>query len=87
MLTNKGKYGLKAAVYLARMPDHEPALVADIAHEEGISKKFLDTILGELRNAGLVKSRRGRGGGYLLAKSAHLITVGDIVRVLISAES
>ena len=82
MLTNKGKYGLKAAVHLAGMPEHEPALVTDIANEHGIPKKFLDTILGELRNAGLVRSKRGRGGGYLLARSAHRITVGEIVRAL-----
>lgn len=82
MLTNKGKYGLKAAVHLAGMPANEPALVADIAHAQDIPKKFLDTILGELRNAGLVRSKKGRGGGYVLARGAHQIMVGEIVRAL-----
>jgi Rrf2 family protein len=82
MLTNKGKYGLKAMVHLAGMPPGEPALVADIANANAIPKKFLDAILGELRTAGLVHSRKGRGGGYVLARQAAHIMVGDIVRTL-----
>jgi len=82
MLTNKGKYGLKAMVHLAGMSPGEPALVADIATANAIPKKFLDAILGELRTAGLVHSRKGRGGGYVLAKQAAHIMVGDIVRAL-----
>ncbi|MGO4869825.1 MAG: RrF2 family transcriptional regulator [Roseiarcus sp.] len=82
MLTNKGKYGLKAMVHLAGMPLGQPALVADIAAANNIPKKFLDAILGELRTAGLVHSKKGRGGGYVLAKSAHEIMVGQIVRAL-----
>jgi Rrf2 family protein len=82
MLTNKGKYGLKAMVHLAGQPVGQPALVADIAAANNIPKKFLDAILGELRNAGLVHSKKGRGGGYALAKSPLDIMVGDIVRAL-----
>jgi Rrf2 family protein len=82
MLTNKGKYGLKAMVHLAGMPQGQPALVADIAAANSIPKKFLDAILGELRTAGLVHSKKGRGGGYVLAKSPHEIMVGEIVRAL-----
>jgi len=82
MLTNKGKYGLKAMVHLAGMPPGRPALVADIAAANSIPKKFLDAILGELRTAGLVHSKKGRGGGYVLARSAHEISVGEIVSAL-----
>jgi Rrf2 family protein len=82
MLTNKGKYGLKAMVHLAGLMPGRPALVADIAAANMIPKKFLDAILGELRTAGLVHSKKGRGGGYVLAKSAAKIMVGDIVRAL-----
>lgn len=82
MLTKKGKYGLKAAVHLAGLTGEKPALVGDIATANDIPKKFLDTILGELRNAGIVRSRKGRGGGYMLARSADEIMVGDIVRAL-----
>jgi Rrf2 family protein len=69
MLTNKGKYGLKAMVHLAGLEPGKPALVADIAASNAIPKKFLDAILGELRTAGFVHSKKGRGGGYVLAKS------------------
>jgi Rrf2 family protein len=82
MLTNKGKYGLKAMTHLAGMPPGQPALVADIAAANSIPKKFLDAILGELRTAGFVHSKKGRGGGYVLARPPQDIRVGDIVRAL-----
>lgn len=82
MLTKKGKYGLKAMVHLAAYPPGEPTLVTDIANSNQIPKKFLDTILGELRNAGFVNSKKGKGGGYTLARPPHEIRVGHIVRVL-----
>ena len=66
MLTKKAKYGLKAAVYLAGIAPGQTALVADIAAENQIPKKFLDAILSELRNAGFVHSKKGKGGGYIL---------------------
>ena len=68
MLTKKGKYGLKALVHLSKMPPGELAFVGDIAAKNNIPKKFLDAILGELRNAGFVQSRKGKEGGYRLAK-------------------
>jgi Rrf2 family protein len=82
MLTNKGKYGLKAMIHLAGLEPGRPALVADIAKDNEIPKKFLDTILGELRNAGFVQSKKGKGGGYVLARPAHEIRVGHVIRVL-----
>lgn len=82
MLTRKGKYGLKALIHLARIPAGELALVGDIAAENRIPKKFLDAILGELRNAGFVTSRKGKGGGYRLARAPEAIPIGDVVRTL-----
>jgi len=82
MLTRKGKYGLKALVYLARLPVGNLAFVNDIATKNNIPKKFLDAILGELRNAGFVQSRKGKEGGYRLARPATEIKVGHVVRVL-----
>ena len=82
MLTAKGKYGLKALVHLAQLPPGQLALVADVAVINNIPKKFLDAILGDLRNAGLVQSRKGKGGGYRLARLPEDITVGSIIRVL-----
>ena len=82
MLTNKGKYGLKAMVHLARLPAGETVQSAEIAGAEQISKKFLDAILLDLRNAGFVRSKKGPGGGYALARPAEEIVVGGIVRAL-----
>jgi Rrf2 family protein len=82
MLTNKGKYGLKAMVHLAGLEPGALAQVADIADRNSISKKFLDHILTELRHAGFVYSKKGKGGGYALARPAHEIRVGAIVRTL-----
>ncbi len=64
------------------VPPGELALVADIASSNKILKKFLDAILGDLRNAGIVQSRKGKGGGYRLARPPEEIKVGSIVRVL-----
>lgn len=82
MLTRKGKYGLKALVYLAQQPAGRLAFVGDIARINNIPKKFLDAILVELRNAGFVQSRKGKEGGYRLARPAEEIMVGHVVRVL-----
>jgi Rrf2 family protein len=82
MLTNKGKYGLKAMAHLAGLEPGALAQAADIAGANTISKKFLDRILTDLRRAGLVYSRKGKGGGYGLARPAAEIQVGAIVRAL-----
>lgn len=82
LLTNKGKYGLKAMVHLAGLSHSEVAQVGDIAEANAIPKKFLDQILSELRKTGLVYSKKGKAGGYALAKPAESISVGQIVRVL-----
>lgn len=82
MLTKKGKYGLKALIHLAKLDPNETAFVADIASQNNISKKFLDTILLELRNGGILRSKKGPGGGYALSKPATQIFVGQAVRIL-----
>ncbi|HMN71306.1 MAG TPA: Rrf2 family transcriptional regulator [Rhodoblastus sp.] len=82
MLTMKGKYGLKAMVHLARLAPQELAAGLDIAAQNQIPKKFLDAILAQLRESGLVEARKGKGGGYRLARPPAKISVGDIVRTL-----
>jgi Rrf2 family protein len=82
VLTAKAKYGLKAMVHLAALPPGRSALIADIASQHSIPKKFLDAILNELRQAGFLISKTGRGGGYMLGRPAHEIIVGDIIRKL-----
>lgn len=82
MLTKKGKYGLKALAALAEIPEGQLAFVGDIAKANNIPKKFLDAILAELRNAGFVYSRKGKMGGYCLARPSDEIKIGHVVRVL-----
>ena len=82
MLTKKGKYGLKALVDLARLAPGETAFVSEIALRNNIPKKFLDTILLELRNAGILRSKKGPGGGYALSQPASAIRIGHAIRVL-----
>ena len=82
MLTMKGKYGLKAAIYLAGLEPGQLAQSSEIAESEGVSKKFLDTILGDLRLAGFVTTRKGRHGGYALQRPAAEIMAGHLIRTL-----
>lgn len=82
MLTAKGKYGLKALVHLATLPPGETTQAIEIANANNIPKKFLDAILGDLRNAGIVHAKKGPGGGYMLARSPAEIRIGDAVRTL-----
>lgn len=82
MLTAKGKYGLKALAHLATFEPGETTQAAEIAEANNILKKFLDAILGELRNAGMVYSRKGPGGGYMLARGAGDIKLGQVIRAM-----
>jgi Rrf2 family protein len=80
MLSNKSKYALKALMHLATYEG--PCLAADIAAQNRIPRKFLDAILLELRNAGILTSKKGKGGGYHLARPPEKITTGQIIRIL-----
>ena len=82
MLTAKGKYSLKALAHLAAQELGATAQASEIAAASNIPKKFLDAILGELRNAGIVHSRKGPGGGYMLARAPSEIKIGWVIRVI-----
>lgn len=82
MITMKTKYALKALAYLAQASPEEPVLIAEIADKEGIPRKFLELILGELKQHGFVQSRKGRHGGYFLAQPAEKIALASVIRVL-----
>jgi Rrf2 family protein len=79
MFSMKAKYAVKAMVALARRGNDGPFLIAELARQEGIPRKFLETILLELKNRGLLHSRKGRGGGYHLACDAATVHVGRII--------
>ncbi len=80
MLSHKSKYALKAMMVLAKEYGHGPVLIADIAQREGIPRKFLEFILLELRNRGILQSRKGKGGGYALGRPPQKVTLGEILR-------
>lgn len=82
MLTKKSKYGLKAVLMLAEEAGHGPVLVSELADRQRLPKKFLEAILLELKRHGLLHSKKGRGGGYLLSRKPGEITVGQVIRVL-----
>lgn len=86
-LSKRGEYGLRALIELAeaqRSPESEGGVVQikDIAERQGIPAKFLEQILLTLKNAGLLHSRMGVGGGYYLARPPGEISLGAVVRVL-----
>ena len=78
----KGEYALHAVFDLALQRPGEPVKIADIARRQQIPQKFLELILAGLKQGGFVESRRGAEGGYLLAKPADSITVGDVIRFM-----
>mgnify|MGYP003430451414 CR=1 FL=1 len=83
MLTQRSRYGLRAMLLLAReAPGHPPVPMSHIAKEANVPRKFLEIILTELKGANLVTSTRGKHGGFHLARPAHLISFGDIIRVI-----
>ena len=82
LISKKTKYGLKALLYLARQYEQGPVLIADIARDEAIPKKFLELILLTLKNSGILQSKKGKGGGYYLGRSPKTITFGQAIRIM-----
>lgn len=82
MLSRKTKYGLKALAYIAKQKGEGPVLIQQVANAENISKKFLESILLQLRKAGFLGSKKGKGGGYYLIKEPENITMSNVIRVL-----
>ncbi|MBF0494604.1 MAG: Rrf2 family transcriptional regulator [Candidatus Omnitrophica bacterium] len=80
-LSKKGEYALKAMIELARAYKKGPVRISSIAEKEGIPKKFLERILMDLKKVGILKSSRGAGGGYELAKAPKEISFADVIRV------
>ena len=78
----KGEYALQAVFDLAAQNPGAPVKIADIARRRKIPQKFLELILSGLKQGGFVESRRGAEGGYLLARPADRVTVGEVVRYI-----
>jgi Rrf2 family protein len=80
MLNKKTQYAFKALTYLAEHQSQGPVLIADIAKKKKIPLKFLENILLELKKAGMLDSKKGKGGGYFLNIPASKIPLADIIR-------
>lgn len=81
MLSKKTKYAINALVYLAKEHNGEPIQISRIAESENIPRKFLEAILLDLRNAGLLSSKKGKTGGYYLLKTPDQINIAEVVRL------
>jgi Rrf2 family transcriptional regulator, cysteine metabolism repressor len=83
----KGEYALQALLDLSAQRPGEPVKIADIAKRQRIPQKFLELILSNLKHGGFVESKRGAEGGYLLARPADGLTVGEVLRFIEGSQS
>jgi len=82
MISQKAKYALRALVSLCRAGYGQSRMISEISREQAIPKKFLEQILLELKRTGIVESRRGRLGGYVLLRAPEKITFGEVLRLI-----
>ncbi len=81
-VSTKGRYGLKAMIFIATNCETSCVSLRSISEQEGISENYLEQLIAQLKKHKLLKSVRGAHGGYVLAKEAKDISVGDILRAL-----
>ena len=82
MISQKAKYALRALLVLCKAPAETSLMIGEISKTQAIPKKFLEQILLELKRAGIVSSRRGRLGGYVLLRPADKLTFGEVLRLI-----
>jgi Rrf2 family protein len=82
MLSKKTQYAFQALMYLAEKGKEKPVLIAEIAKKKKIPLKFLENILLDLKKAGILESKKGKGGGYFLAKSPREVQLATVMRLL-----
>src|SRR5947209_2168649 len=82
MFSTKAEYGVRLMVSLARHGGDAPVSLSEIAEADGMPLAYLEHLVARLRKAGLVESRRGARGGYLLARPAGEITMAEVVEAL-----
>ena len=81
MISNKAKYAFRALLAVADAPVGQPTTSADIAARYAIPHKFLEQILIDLKKAGILDSRRGKNGGYVMLRPADTISFGEVLRL------
>ncbi|MBO0950159.1 RrF2 family transcriptional regulator [Fibrella forsythiae] len=82
MISKKAKYAIKALKALTELYGEGPVLISQIAARESIPQKFLEAILLELRNQGMLQSQKGKGGGYSLRVDPERITLAQVIRII-----
>ena len=82
MLSQKTRYALRALLHLVEHVGARPAQLGEIAEAQAVPRKYLELIMVELKRAGIVSSRRGPGGGYVLARPAESISFAEVIRAL-----
>jgi Rrf2 family iron-sulfur cluster assembly transcriptional regulator len=81
-LSTKGQYGVRAMYEIAKGSSLGPVTIKRISEEQHVSVAYLEQILNKLRRAGIIKSVKGPGGGYMLARDPKLISIGEILNEL-----
>jgi len=81
MLSKKAQYAIYALVRLAKEKNNNGMRIIEIAEADNIPKKFLETILLDLKNNGFLISKQGKNGGYFLLKQSDNINLADVIRV------
>src|SRR3954468_9324099 len=81
-LSRKAQHALRALYALAARGDRGHVLIADLAEQEKLPRKFLEAILLELKNGGILQSKKGKGGGYALARPPERILIGEVIRII-----
>lgn len=82
MLSKKSQYAFKALVYLTEKYNQGPVLISEISRKKKVPLKFLENILLELKKAGILDSKKGKGGGYFLKKDPAKVKVATIIRLV-----
>jgi Rrf2 family protein len=82
MLSKKTQYAFRALSYLAGQKGNDPVLISDIAKKKKIPLKFLENILLELKNAGILESKKGKGGGYFFKQKPKEVKLATIMRLI-----
>jgi Rrf2 family protein len=82
MLSQKARYALHALIVLAEHGDGDPLMIASIAEQARVPRKFLEQILLDLKRRGIVRSLRGRAGGYLIGRAPKDITFAEVIRTI-----
>ncbi len=82
MISQKAKYAMRALVALARVEPGTSLMIGEIAESQNIPKKFLEQILLDLKREGIVTSRRGKAGGYLMMRAPDAVSFGEVLRLI-----